>query len=280
MATLTNALCVDVDDLSSALIEQGLSLSRCEYLVDAETCSLLEHLETLKVKATFFVPGATLCQSPGLVRSLAESGHQVASHGTQHRRVEGFSPEEFREDVSRSRKALEDLIGCAVDTYKAPMWSITAGCVWAYDVLIDAGFRVDHSAMPSLKESLGHAAHRLEPFRYERELFVIPPTTLRIGGRALPFCGGFYCAYVPIGIQSRILQRINDRGMPFNYYFHPFEHSPHGSNRRLLKYRRLYPTLYGVHCGIYRRHLEHLVKGFRFAPLRDAYHHDVDTHHE
>jgi len=268
---VTNALCVDVDDLSIAGSDAGRGSRRISYEAVEETLAVLTELDDLRIKATFFVPGYVAKRSPELVKAIVNADHDVAAHGTQHCRVSELGPVRFREDVRANRGNLEDVAQVHVDTYKAPMWSIGPACVWAYDILIEEGFRVDHSAMPSMKNHLGFSRYHLVPFRYREDLLIIPPTTIRIPGGALPFCGGFYLAYVPHWVQRQVLSSINSRSIPFNYYFHPFEHSPSPRNRKLLKYGSVHLTLYAAHTGRYRRHLRALAGCFSFAPLKVAY---------
>ena len=268
---IVNALCVDVDDLMGALHEAGRAPRNTEYHAFVETLAVIEDFEALGLKATFFVPGLVARNSPRLVKEIQAAGHQIASHGDRHCAVRRLGRQGFLEDVRASKRTLEDLTGEVVDTYKAPMWSITRRCAWAYDVLIEAGYRVDHSAMPPLKRFLGVSANEIVPFRYQKALLVIPPTTIRLAGVALPFCGGFYTAHVPVSVQKRQFARINDQGQPFNYYFHPFEYAPVGENRRIFKHRSLYATLYAAHAGVFKTHLRKLAPHFRFDRLQVAY---------
>lgn len=268
---IMNALCVDLDDLAAALHEAGFSGGESEYLAYQETTDLLVELEALRLKATFFVPGSIVRRSPELVKHVATARHHIASHGSLHCKVGSFSRRAFMEDVLTSKTTLEDLIGLPVDTYKAPIWSITPSCSWAYDVLIEAGFRVDNSAMPGLKSFLGQEPGRITPFTYKDQLVVIPPTTVHIAGVTVRFCGGFYTAYVPLSLQRIAFASINRNGHPFNYYFHPFEHSPAPGNRRFIKHRSLYGSLYAAHSGVFKRHLRELSRHFYFGTLPEAY---------
>lgn len=266
-----NAICVDADDLAGSVHEAGLGRHPGDSDVAGETHALLEAFDALGLRATFFVPGHFVQDAPDLVRVMAASGHEVASHGTRHSPVSHFSPAEFLEDVRTSRCALEDLVGRRVETYKAPIWSITPRCLWAYDVLLEAGIRVDHSAMPGVVAGLGRRRGELEPFRYRDELVVIPVTTVEVLGFALPFPGGFYNAWVPFAIQKRVYDGINRRKLPFNFYFHPFEHSPAPSKRRLVKYRSLYVSLYAAHSGRYRSILARMAERYPLGTLESAY---------
>lgn len=265
-----NALCVDADDLTESCREAGYALPAARSDVGAETGRLLEALDALDLRATFFIPGHFLAGAARLVPEMAAAGHEIASHGTLHRAVEEFTPEEFRRDVERSKKTLEDLTGQPVDTYKAPQWSITPRCPWAYDVLLEAGFRVDHSALPALKPSLGRPAASLEPFRYDGALLVVPVTCVTLLGRSFPFPGGFYNAWLPLAFHHAVYDRLNRGGLPFNFYFHPFEHSPAIAQRRWLK-GSLPISLYALHSGRYEGRLAGLADRYRLGRLRDAY---------
>src|SRR6476661_2028223 len=72
---------------------------------------LLELLATAEVRGTFFVLGWIARRQPDVVREIARAGHEIASHGWDHRRVTEQTPAEFRDSVRRSRRELEDLTG-------------------------------------------------------------------------------------------------------------------------------------------------------------------------
>ena len=267
-----NALCFDIDDLAYALKQLfDMRLADSPWLVDKETFSLLEGLADLGLQGTMFVPGYVAERFPTLVRAIADAGHHIASHGMYHQSVESLGRKAFFDDVSRCKKLLEDLIGKEVDTYKAPRWTITSRTLWAYDELIAAGYRVDNSAMPSLVRSLGHSAVENRPLRYKDTLTVIPATAVSLLGKAIPMNGGFYSAYVPVFLLVRWYRRLNQKGLPFNYYTHPFEFSPAGMNRRLYKYRSWYVSLFAAHTGRYRSYVSRLASYFDFGPLEVAY---------
>ncbi|MEE8580030.1 MAG: polysaccharide deacetylase family protein [Myxococcota bacterium] len=268
---LINALCIDADDLSACIHESGRALRDRRYCVASETKSVLERLEDLEIKATFFIPGHFLSDEASLVRSISEAGHEIASHGNRHSPVGNLSRSEFLEDVSASKKSLEDLTGREVDVYKAPIWSITPECIWAYDLLLEAGFRVDHSATPRLNEYLGHPPATPSPFLYAEELVVIPATGAEILGFTLPLRGGFYNAYTPIFLQNFVYDRINGAGFPFNIYFHPYEHSPDEHNRKVFKYHSLWVSAYAAHVGRYHSILSRIAARYRLGPLQRAY---------
>jgi polysaccharide deacetylase family protein (PEP-CTERM system associated) len=59
-----------------------------------------------------------------------------------------MSPDEFREDIRKSRKLLEDVVGEEVIGYRAPSYSITNKSRWAFKVLAEEGFQYDSSIFP------------------------------------------------------------------------------------------------------------------------------------
>ena len=103
---------------------------------------------TQRVKATFFVLGWIAERYPGLVRRIQQEGHEIACHGYAHKRIYTQSKEEFRQDVKRAKSILEDITGNEVMGYRAPNYSITNKSRWAFEVLIEEGFKYDSSIFP------------------------------------------------------------------------------------------------------------------------------------
>jgi polysaccharide deacetylase family protein (PEP-CTERM system associated) len=99
-------------------------------------------------KATFFVVGWIAERFPNLIREISGQGHEVACHSYDHQVIFNRTPNQFREDIRRSKKTLEDIIGEAVIGYRAPSYSITRKSLWAFEILIEEGFRYDSSIFP------------------------------------------------------------------------------------------------------------------------------------
>src|SRR5918999_1035885 len=85
-----------------------------ERRVEANTDRLLALFDEAGVKATFFVLGWVCERVPRLVARIAASGHEIASHGYEHRLVYNQRPEQFRADLRRAKSLLEDVCGRAV----------------------------------------------------------------------------------------------------------------------------------------------------------------------
>jgi len=268
---MINALCFDIDDLAFSLnAAKGTRLPN-QYLVEQETYALLESLERLGIQATMFIPGYVAERFPELVREISRAGHEIGAHGFKHETTHRLKRNGFHEDVSASKTILEDILSREVCLYKAPDWSISPDTLWAYDELIGLGFRVDNTAQPSLLKSLGRLPYEMIPFTYKENLTIIPVTSYRLLGKAIPFNGGMFCSYVPIRIQIAYYRRLNQKGIPFNYYCHPYEFCPQGTNKQTWKYHSIRAALYGLHFGKYRDYITHLAGNFQLAPLTTAY---------
>jgi len=107
------------------------------------------------IKATFFCLGWLAERYPKLIREIWKQGHEIACHGYNHLLIYKMTPEQFREDVRRSKKILEDLIGEEVIGYRAPSYSITKDSVWALKILAEEGYRYDSSIFPIRHDRYG-----------------------------------------------------------------------------------------------------------------------------
>lgn len=268
---IINALCFDIDDLTYSLRMKNGGGPVSDYLVERESYGLLEFLERLQVRATMFVPGYVAECSPGLVKAMAAAGHGIGSHGYRHIHAGALQRNGFRNDIVESKIILEDIIGKPVHAYKDPCWGITAQTPWAYDELIEAGYTLDNTAQPSFLRSIGHSPQEMLPFRYKGLLTVIPVTSFRVFEKSLPLNGGLFCAYIPIAIQIRYYRNLNKKGIPFNYFCHPYELNPEGANRNIWKHKSITASLYGMYFGRYRRYISRLAAYFRLGPLEEAY---------
>ncbi len=107
------------------------------------------------VKATFFCLGWIADRFPGLIKEIHKEGHEIASHGYDHRQVSRMTREEFREDIRRTRRTLEDIIGGRVMGYRAPSYSIIGRTLWAFEILAEEGYCYDSSIFPIYHDTYG-----------------------------------------------------------------------------------------------------------------------------
>src|SRR3954467_11059578 len=112
---MLNALSVDVEDwFQVGAFETIIAKSDWDRLpqrVERNADAVLALFDEAGVKGTFFTLGWVSERHPALMRRVAAAGHEIASHGWDHKRVFTLSPEEFRADVGRARRAIEDSCG-------------------------------------------------------------------------------------------------------------------------------------------------------------------------
>src|SRR2546427_9393958 len=190
---------------------------------------LLDLLARHSAGATFFVLGWVAERHPEVVKAIAGEGHEVASHGWEHRRVTQQTREEFRHSIRRTKQLLEDLVGAPVVGFRAPSFSIVPGREWALDVLIEEGYRYDSSLFPVRRPGYGYANGRRDPHWLRRptgRLAEVPPATLRRWGAQVPAGGGAYFRLLPYGVVRAALRDCERRGVPGTFYIHPWELDP------------------------------------------------------
>jgi len=141
---IQNALTVDVEDYfhvsAFAKSIDHKDWDKHPLRVEKNTQRLLDLFDEAKVKATFFVLGWVADRNRGLIKEIAERGHEVACHGYSHQLVYNQTQDVFREETVRSKKLLEDIIQAPVRGYRAASYSITKNSLWALDILAEAGY--------------------------------------------------------------------------------------------------------------------------------------------
>lgn len=83
---------------------------------------LLDMLDRVGIKSTFFVPGYTALRYPKVVKDIAAAGHEIAHHGFMHETLEGVGVETETKYLIRGLEALEQVAGVRPVGYRAPMW--------------------------------------------------------------------------------------------------------------------------------------------------------------
>lgn len=204
-------------------------------------------------KGTFFVLGWIAERYPDLVRRIQKEGHEIACHGYAHKLIYKQSKEEFREDIKKAKAILEDIIGEEVIGYRAPSYSITNKSKWAFEILVEEGFKYDSSIFPVHHDFYGMPEAPRFPFvislngtnsyefsvlNYELNTFQnsklithnskfiieFPISTVKLFGQNFPISGGGYFRLFPYPLIKKGLKSINEKeNKPFIFYIHPWE---------------------------------------------------------
>jgi polysaccharide deacetylase family protein (PEP-CTERM system associated) len=244
----------------------------CRDRLGPSTHWLLDQLAAAGVRATFFVVGQIARHDPGLVRAIARAGHEVASHSWDHQRLHRLDPASFRQDVRRSKDALEQVTGQSVLGYRAPTFSVVRQTAWALDVLAEEGMLYDSSVYPVRHDRYGVPDAPRSPFlaRGRRHaLLEIPPVSLRVLGVNTPMGGGGYFRLFPLFLTRwAVRQTLAATSPPVAMlYFHPWEFDV---EQRRLPLRRLARFRTYVGIGQTRERLTALLGRYAFARAVDV----------
>ena len=192
----------------------------------AEFDRILDHILKLldenNQSATFFCLGKLAINFPHVIKKIASHRHEIGSHSHAHRWVNKMTPSEFRDDTTSSIKAIEDLIGKKVESFRAPAFSIGESNKWAIEILAECGIKNDASIFPGARDFGGFPSfNEQRPCKIEYNgcslnEFPIPLYRLPLISKDVAYSGGGYFRLLPLSfVKSRL--NSNDYNM---CYFH------------------------------------------------------------
>jgi polysaccharide deacetylase family protein (PEP-CTERM system associated) len=227
---MKNALSVDVEDwfqvgAFETVIDRDSWETR-ERRVERNTDAVLTLFDEAGVKATFFTLGWVAARHPALIRRIAEAGHEIASHGWDHKRVFTLSEAEFRDDLIRARAEIEDASGQKLWGYRAPSFSIDQRTPWAHPVLAEQGYAYSSSVAPIRHDHYGWPESPRFAWRpvAGSDLIELPVTTFELAGRRFAAGGGGFFRLLPYALSNWAVGRVNDQEeRPAIFYFHPWD---------------------------------------------------------
>ncbi|MBX3025152.1 polysaccharide deacetylase family protein [bacterium] len=264
MTAPRHAMSVDVEDWFH---DGGLAAAAGGGRVERNTDALLEQFAAAGARATFFVLGAVAERHPALVRRIADAGHELASHGHAHHHLANQLWREFRADVERARRLLEDVSGRPVRGYRAPYFAIRAGVRWPIEQLAAAGYSYDSSVLPNDRPPGLELVSPRQPYRHHNGLWEVPVAVLRLCRFwHLPAASGWGLRLLPPRLLAHGLRGFERDVGSGVFYLHPWELDPDspsapGAARWLLRAgrARLAPRL------------ERLLRARAFGAIRDLF---------
>jgi peptidoglycan/xylan/chitin deacetylase (PgdA/CDA1 family) len=168
---------------------------------------ILELLDELGLRATFFVEGLNTELYPETLRELDAAGHEVAYHGWRHERWADLDPAAERESLERGVRAMDGL-GLRPTGFRPPGGELTPATLallraHGFSYCSPAGDAVDRRdgvVVLPFRWPLVDAFHYLPHFGSLRERYlgtdeVLPPSRLRAEVDAA-LGGGGYLALV------------------------------------------------------------------------------------
>lgn len=191
--------------------------------VDGATRRILDLFDRRGAKATFFTLGWIGERAPGLIREIVARGHELASHGYNHMKVHDQTADEFRADVVRTKRLLEDIGGVEVKGFRAAGFSIDRRTPWAHEILAETGHAYSSSSHPILHDHYGDPTGARAPF-VANGVIEAPVATAEVFGRRVSCAGGGWFRAAPYALSARLIARASaTMGGPTIFYFHPWE---------------------------------------------------------
>jgi len=269
-----NAMTIDVEDYFQVqALENWIPRGSWDGIpprVEANVDQLLTLFSASRVSATFFTLGWIAQRYPEMLHRIASEGHELASHGYDHARVNRLSAAGFREDIRRAKAIIEDTAGCRVLGYRAPTFSIGPDTPWAYEILAEEGYHYSSSIYPIRHDLYGSVDAPRHPFRPRSgTLWEFPLTTRRLFGQNIPCAGGGYFRLLPYWISRRNLCHVNTEEIPCIFYVHPWEidaGQPRISGVKMRSRIRHYTNLRKMPARLSR-----LVRDFRWGRMDEAF---------
>ena len=225
-----------------------------------DSTSFKFQVSSFNIRATFFILGWIAERLPHLVREIHTRGHEIASHGYNHRLCTECSTEELKIDLIDSKKLLEDIIGERIYGYRAPSFSINNDIL---KIIEECGYLYDSSfnsfgmhgryghldlskngargiAIQFPKEVSGEAAfHKIVKrfYFYELPISNLNFTTHKSKSNhqssiinhqslILPWGGGGYFRLIPFPIFRLGVQSILKKENAYLFYMHSWEIDP------------------------------------------------------
>lgn len=265
----TPVISIDVEDWPQSTWDRSLPITE---RAAQNTRYLLQLLGEENVRTTMFVLGKFAERFPDVVKAIQADGHEVACHGHGHVEVFRQSPDEFWDDVRRSKDLLEQITGKPVKGYRAPDFSIIRETLWALNMLAAAGFEYDSSIVPARLPRYGIAGWPVVPVRMQLDhggnILEVPLPTFRVLGKNWPVGGGGYHRLLP-GIAGRYCAKRVMMEAPFVLYCHPYEFDVHEFHEIPISIPYMTRFYQGAGRRWFEQRFRDFLRSFGGQPMRD-----------
>ena len=250
---------------------------------DETFAKVLDELDKCGIKATFFCVGRLAIDFPKVVREIAKRGHEVGCHSNVHTWLNKMDEESLRQDTTEAIKALEDVSGKKVVSYRAPAFSITDKNKWAVNVIADCGIENDASIFPTTRDFGGYKGFPQDtPCIISHEgvsLKEYPISLTSLLGKQMAYSGGGYFRLLPYWLVNRKMTvreynicyfHLNDliqekKKMMSKVAYEEYFKEPGTLKNRLLRYAKS-----NVGTGDAFRKLQRLLSGHLFVSILEA----------
>lgn len=208
---------------------------------------ILELCEKYNIKGTFFCLGWIAEMYPTEILKIHQAGHDIGTHGYAHQLVYEQTKNQFREDLVKSITILQQITGSKVEAYRAPGFSITKDCLWAFDVLAECGIKYDSSVFPAsrahggLKQITEFKPYELKTLK-GNTLVEFPISANVVLNTPVIFGGGGYFRLLPLPL----LRKWFKQSEYVMTYFHPRDFDQNQPNIPGLNSIRKFKAYFGI----------------------------------
>ena len=215
-------------------------------------------------KATFFVLAWIAERLPQLIREIQSRGHEVASHGCDHKLSNQLSHDALKIELDDSKKILEDIIGGPVKGFRAPSFAISN---YVMGKIAESGYRYDSSLNSfkihnrygtldlSLKEKNGSAV------KISNTFYEMPISNYKFGNLIFPIGGGGYFRIIPLFIFLRMVKSILKKERAYLFYIHPWEIDSNQPRVNQASFTKKFRHYHNLNKNFFK--LTKLIEGFR-----------------
>jgi len=270
---MINGFSVDVEDWYHILDSPGIphvsQWGNLESRLEQNLNILLQLLQDVDTKATFFWIGWLANKHKSLVRECFALGHEIANHSYHHVLPGIVGSELFANDIERGKKTLEDIIGERVLGFRVAGFGIDKNTAWALNLVRQIGHEYDSSIFEAARKHNSVFPVNSTPYfinTVSGPLLEIPIPAARLFNVRIFLFGGGYLRLAPRPLIRWGIEQLHRTGHPFIVYIHPRDLDPDqprlplGAIRRFRSYVNLKSTL---------PKLRWLLKEYDFVPMRE-----------
>lgn len=174
---------------------------------------VLDFLDKNEIKGTFFCLGLIAKKNPELIEEISKQGHEIASHGWDHKLLHTMDSFELEEDITKTTNILAKVSGQEIVGYRSPCFSQNA---LLDDILVKNGYK--YTSM-GIKSSF-HDRYSKNEYSGENLIdFSLPVSTLI--NFHIPATGGGWFRLLPVYFQKFLIK--NSPQNPKIFYCHPWD---------------------------------------------------------
>ena len=189
------------------------------YLLREGLLRFLEICKKRKHSGTIFVTADVVSVVKDQLHLAIDQGFRIGNHSLNHSSVAEMTLRAFREDLHQSTLIIEDAIGCNIDSYRAPSFSMPISLSY-YEIMRNLGYQYDFSAaIGRHQSSFGCSIDDiLNIHAADMGIKLIP--TVGIGRSRSMFLGGGYFRAFSASKLMKAAQETSD-SLPHCLYLHP-----------------------------------------------------------